>query len=478
MLTHNCMRTFMKTMLTSSRICTTLVERRRRKIHIGIIAAIALAGPYTPLSAMQTNPQDPQSIGSQIVTQLAARHFSEVELHFDDRMQAALPQEKLATLWDSLLGQAGAFHRIVRTEVTEQQGLRMAIVSCEFEHVALNTKIAVNAQGRVAGLFFVPVAASWSAPSYANQAGFHEREVTVVDGQWKLPGTLTLPNGDGPFAAIVMVHGSGPEDQDETIGPNKPFKDLAWGLASQKIAVLRYVKRTKEYGAQSSSTVAYTVKDETIADANAAVALLASLPEIDCHHVYVLGHSLGGMLAPRIAAGDGQVAGIIIAAGTVRPLQRVIVEQLKYLANLHGEATEESRKQIAAAERAEAEIEDPALKLASAVNLLGAEIPASYFLDLRAYHPGEVAAGLKIPILVLQGGRDYQVTDQDYGLWKAALARDPRASFRFYPALTHLFMSGTGSGPASPSDYAVPGHVSTQVIHDIVLWVNGESASK
>jgi dienelactone hydrolase len=161
--------------------------------------------------------------------------------------------------------------------------------------------------------------------------------------------------------------------------PTSLSKTWHGGLASQKIAVLRYVKRTKEYGTQSSSTAAYTVKDETIADANAAVALLASLPEIDRHHVYVLGHSLGGMLAPRIAAGDGQVAGIIIAAGTVRPLQRVIVEQLKYLANLYGEATEESRKQIAAAERTEAEIEDPALKLASAVTLLGAEIPASYF---------------------------------------------------------------------------------------------------
>jgi hypothetical protein len=108
--------------------------------------------------------------------------FSEVELHFDDPMQAALPQEKLAIMWDSLWGQAGAFHRIVRAEVTEQQGLCVAIVSCEFEHVPLNAKIVVNAPGRVPGLLFV-------------QAGFHEREVTVVDGQWKLPGTLTLPNG-------------------------------------------------------------------------------------------------------------------------------------------------------------------------------------------------------------------------------------------------------------------------------------------
>ena len=432
----------------------------------------------------QTNPQDLESFGREIVTQLVARHFSQVEVHFDERMQSALPQEKLATVWTSLLGQVGAFHRIVRTEVAEQQGSRVAIVTCEFERAALNLKMTVNAQGQVAGLFFVPAAApqagqpaSWSAPSYANQQGFRERDVTVMDGQWKLPGTLTLPNGQGPFAAVVLIHGSGPEDQDETIGSNKPFKDLAWGLASQKIAVLRYVKRTKQYGAQFSSTPAYTVKDETIADADAAVSLLANSPGIDHHHIYVLGHSLGGMLAPRIAAEDGQVAGIIIAAGPARPLEQVLVEQLKYIASLHGDATEESKKQIALAEHARSEIEDPALKPDSAVDVLGTQIPASYFLDLRAYRPAQVGARLKIPILVLQGGRDYQVTSQDYDLWKAALESDPRATFRFYPTLTHLFMTGAGSGPASPSDYAVPGHVSRQVIQDIVQWVNGESAT-
>jgi len=469
----------MKTMLKSGRRINC------RSIPIAVVAAIALMAPCATLPAQQKTPQDPESLGREVVTQLAAHHFDEVESHFDERMRSGLSQEKLATVWTALSGQVGAFHRILRTEVVEQQGQQVATVTCEFEHATLNAMIAVNAQSQVSGLHFVPAAApqteqpaSWSAPSYAKPQGFHERDVTVVDGQWKLPGTLTLPNGPGPFAAIVLVHGSGPEDQDETIGSNKPFKDLAWGLASQKIAVLRYVKRTKQYGTQFSSTPAYTMKDETTADAEAAVALLADLPEIDRHHVYVLGHSQGGMLAPRIATEDGQVAGIIIAAGTARPLEQVIVEQLKYIANLHGDSSEESRRQIAAAERAQAAIEDPALKPDSSVDLLGAQIPASYFLDLRGYRPAEVAATLKVPILVLQGGRDYQVTSQDYDLWKAALKSDPRATFRFYPALTHLFMTGASSGPAAPSDYAVPGHVSAQVIQDIVQWVNAGSAAK
>ena len=364
----------MKTMLTRSLMSTALAGWRHKEFHIGIIAAVAVTWSCVAVSAQQTNPQDLEFFGREIVTQLVARHFSEVEVHFDERMQSALPQEKLAAVWTLLLGQVGAFHRIVRTEAAEQQGSRVAIVNCEFERASLNLTMTVNAQGQVSGLLFVPAGArqagqpaSWSAPSYANQEGFHERDVTVMDGQWKLPGTLTLPNGPGPFAAVVMVHGSGPEDEDETIESNKPFKDLAWGLASQKIAALRYVKRTKQYGAQFSSGPAYTVKDETIDDAEAAVALLASLPEIDHHHVYVLGHSLGGMLAPRIAAEDGEVAGVIIAAGTARPLEEVIVEQLKYIASLHGDATEESKKQIAAAEHAQAEIEDPTLKPGGAV---------------------------------------------------------------------------------------------------------------
>ncbi len=121
---------------------------------------------------------------------------------------------------------------------------------------------------------------------------------------------------------MVLVHGSGPQDQDETIGPNKPFTDLAYGLASQNIAVLRYVKRTKQYGADSKSDAPFTVKDEVTDDAIAAVALLAKMPEVNKKQIYVLGHSLGGMLAPRIAAEDPQVAGIIIMAGTARPLEK------------------------------------------------------------------------------------------------------------------------------------------------------------
>jgi dienelactone hydrolase len=122
------------------------------------------------------------------------------------------------------------------------------------------------------------------------------------------------------------VQGSGPHDQDETIGPNKPFEDLAWGLGSRGIAVLRYTKRTLKYGGESSEDPAkLTVDDEVISDARAAVALLAKQPKINSARVFLLGHSLGAYLAPRIAAGNSQIAGIVLLAGNTRPIEQLIV---------------------------------------------------------------------------------------------------------------------------------------------------------
>ena len=437
-------------------------------------------------SSLNVLAQDFEALGKGLVTQLAARQFDQVEPQFDEQMKAALPVTKLPEVWDSLLAQVGPFKSIVSVRATEKQGLHAAIVTCEFERATLDAKIFMDAQGRVKGLFFEPAstspgessgAAEWKAPSYAKPDTFDERDTTVISGRWELPGVLTLPNTKTAVAAVVLIQGSGPQDQDESIGPNKPFKDLADGLASQNIAVLRYVKRTKQYGADSKSDAPFTVKDEVTDDAIAAVALLAKMPEINKKQIYVLGHSLGGLLAPRIAAEDSQVAGIIILAGTARPLGKVVVGQVKYIAGLSGTQTPEDKKQIEKAEAIEAQVESPSLKPDTMVDFFGSPIPGSYFLDLRNYDPGKTAAALKIPILVLQGGRDYQVTSADYEVWKSALANDPRATFKFYPAYTHLFMPGTGTGPATPEDYSVAGNVSEDVVNDIAHWIKTNGAT-
>jgi dienelactone hydrolase len=330
--------------------------------------------------------------------------------------------------------------------------------------------VTLDDVGRVAGLFFAPHAASAAGqsgaadvPPYADPARYTEREVTVGEGEWALPATLTMPRGVTAAPAVVLVHGSGPNDRDETVGGVRPFRDLALGLASRGIAVLRYEKRTRAHGAAVMAIPRLTVRDEVTDDALAAVRLLRATPGIDPARVYVLGHSLGGMLAPRIALEDRDIAGLVIMAGSTRPLEDAILAQADYLAGI-GAATPE---QLAPLREGVARIKSltPA-DSARPDPIIGA--PASYWLDLRSYNPAATAHALARPMLILQGGRDYQVTAaDDLALWRAAV---PGATFRVYPALDHLF--APGEGPSSPAEYERPRHVDAQVVEDIAAWLS------
>jgi len=440
-------------------------------LTVALGAASLAAQPATP---------GPEALARDLTQQLAARHFDPVVSHFDQAMTAALPSAMLAGNWDSILAQYGAFRSMDASSLQQVQGYQVVLVTAKFDKASLTFRWVFDARLRVAGFFLVSAesAASWTPPDYANSASFHEQPVTVGDQPWQLTGALSLPNGAGPFPAIVLVAGSGPEDQDETILANKPFKDIAWGLASRNIAVLRYNKRTLQYASQlQAQDAGLTVNQETVDDARAAVTLLSKRPEIDSRRIFVLGHSLGGMLAPRIAQGDAQVAGLIILAGVTRPLAQALVDQVKYIVGLQGKISFESQMQIDDAEQTAKQIESPTLAADAQLKIFGASIPGSYFLDLRGYRPAEVASRLDIPMFILRGDRDYQVTQQDFDGWKTTLSSKPNVTWKVYPGLFHLFMPSSSSGPGlgTPDDYQKTGHVTAQVIEDIAAWTQAQA---
>jgi dienelactone hydrolase len=266
----------------------------------------------------------------------------------------------------------------------------------------------------------------------------------------------------------VLVHGSGPNDRDETVGSNKPFKDLAWGLASRGVAVLRYEKRTKQYGAKIVSIPNLTAKEEVVDDALAAVELLRKTEGIDAKRIFVLGHSLGGMFVPRIGRLDPNIAGLIALAGATRPLEDVIPEQLAYIFSLDGSVSPEEQKQIDQAKEQAAKVKSLKPEDAgSTAPIFG--VPVSYWLDLRGYDPAESAKALKQPMLILQGERDYQVTMEDFKRWDTALAGKRNVTLKSYPGLNHLFIAGTTR--STPLEYEQPGHVDERVLEDIASWI-------
>ena len=421
---------------------------------------------------------DYDALGRAAVTELAARQFDKVLAQAGATMAAGVSVDKLSQIWDQVLAQAGPFQKIASSRVVQRSGFHNAVITCAFQQATLNVIFSFDNAGHIVGLHFASghlaseTTPPWNPPPYADQTKFHEVAVTISDGQWQLPGTLTLPDGKGPFSAVVLVSGSGPNDADETIGPNKPFKDLAWGLATQGFAVLRYPKRTHQYGAQSAvDPLNLTVKDEYLDDAHAAISLLASRSEINPKRIFLAGHSEGGYLAPRIAAANPQLAGIIILEGETRSLERLTIAQLQYEASLGGPNASQIEAVIPQAEKEAAAMESPDLKPGTVLPFVGIQFPSSYVLDLRGYDPCAVAASLKIPVYVTQGGRDYQVTTTDFAGWQKALAGHPNATLKLYPSLDHLLF--VGAGPSKPEEYLVPGqHVFPEIVSDLAAWIN------
>jgi fermentation-respiration switch protein FrsA (DUF1100 family) len=387
-------------------------------------------------------------------------------------LKERLTPEKLEEAWKNVTSEAGPYKKVAGSITELVNGREKVTITGEFAHGFIDLKLFFE-ECHITGLFVAPGVEpvsfpEWTPPGYSFQEAFVEIDI-VMGREWSLPGTLTLPVGDGPFPAVVLVHGSGPQDRDETLGPNKPFRDLAWGLASQGIAVLRYDKRTLVHSERLLDRIDYiTIQEETVEDALLAVVLLRQTDLIDPQRIFVLGHSLGGMLVPLIGAGDTDIAGFIIMAGAALPWEDKIFEQVSYILNLDGPPTQEQQQYLNLLGKQVDQIKN--LEITSDTppdELLG--LPSSYWLALRDYDPAEHAKTLKRPTLILQGGRDYQVTEEDFNCWKQALERESWAEFILYPSLNHLFISGEGI--ITPAEYSEPGHVAEEVVDDILDFI-------
>ena len=386
----------------------------------------------------------------------------------DAQLKTALPPEKLQQIWKSLTAQMGAFKKFGDARVESWDGSDLVFVACEFEKQKLDARIPINKAGLVSG-FNLVVHSEYTPPEYVKPASFHEKDVVVGTGEWAVHGTLTVPNGTGPFPALILVQGSGPTDRDYTLGPNKLFRDIAWGVGSRGIAVLRYNKRTYEHAVAFSKLPSSTANEESVDDAVAAAAMLRTLPEIDPKRIFLLGHSLGGTLAPRIGKADPSLAGLIIAAGAAIPFLDLIVPQTIHELTINGPMNAAAEKQLEQIKKQVARAHDPNLKPDTPSSEMPLGAPAAYWIDIRDYHPDQLARELKQPMLILACGRDYQVTGDDLALWKKALSDRPNVQFKTYPKLNHIFLEG--EGVSSPAEYQKPGHVPAVVINDIATWI-------
>lgn len=338
------------------------------------------------------------------------------------------------------------------------------------ERGGFTVRMAVDSQGALQGLLLAATEgiAAWTPPSYANPKKFAEHDVTVGSGPLAVPGTLSLPYGHRKRPGVVLLPPMGSFDRDETSGLNKPLKDLAWGLASRGVAVLRFDMVTYAHSQQVAARRDFTMTDEYVPYAVAAVHLLQQQPTVDPARVFVLGHSMGGKVAPRIATAEPSIAGLVIMAGDTQPMQRSAIRVARYLAQRSpGPASEAAVETMT---RQAAQVDSPELSPSTEARELPFGLSGSYWLDLRSYDPVSQASALDRPMLILQGGRDYQVTvEDDLSRWKEGLSDRPDVTIRIYEADNHLFFPGTG--PSTPAEYEPAQHVDPAVVADIATWL-------
>ncbi|MBR5754198.1 MAG: alpha/beta fold hydrolase [Erysipelotrichaceae bacterium] len=300
-----------------------------------------------------------------------------------------------------------------------------------------------------------------------------EKIIVGAETAYPLNGELVLPEDmERPAPAVVMVHGSGPSNMDEKVMKLTPFRDLAEGLVRHGIASLRYDKRTFAHRQKLAAMKDITVEEETVEDAIRAVGLLKKDERIDHDRIFIIGHSMGAMLAPRIDAEGGDVRGLVMMAGTPHRLEEVVMRQLgqtenangfvKWIVglerkiyagkfeNLYGLSDEEAKKR----------------KFAGNLSLyyfkeMGQKTAADYLLENRK------------PVLIMQGGKDFQVlAEDDYRSFRELLSERENTEYRLYPELNHCFVKGIYSDILKASkEYSVERHIGEDVIEDIASFI-------
>jgi fermentation-respiration switch protein FrsA (DUF1100 family) len=163
------------------------------------------------------------------------------------------------------------------------------------------------------------------------------------------------------------------------------------------------------------------------------------------------------------------IVGAVVMAGPTRPFEDVILDQYTYIFNLDGKITPDEQKQLDDLQKQVARVKQPDLSASTPAADLPLGLPAAYWLSIRDYHPEKLAATQQVPLFILQGERDYQVTLTDFQGWKDALSSRTNVTFKTYPKVNHIFREGEGMG--TPDEYNSPGHMSQQVVEDIATWL-------
>lgn len=449
----------------------------RQSRYLWVILCLLLV-PVLSLAA--SGQEELPDIAIKLAEQIEAGDFTETMELFAPSLKGQVSELQLQAGMAQSRLLAGAFERIIGHDLIQADTGPVVDVYARHGGKPLRIRFPFDAQGQLIGLWMQP--ATWEevtvlfpqekAPQTADPRG---EEHAVEVGEYRLPGRITTPAADAPRLpiAVLLLAGSGPQDMDETIGEaaNKPLRDLALGLAAQGITTLRYDKRT--YARADKMGAEVTIQQEVLEDAAAGVQLLTQSEWTKEMDLYVLGHSLGGMLVPEVLTLEPILQGGIILAGSPRSLWEIIYDQnLAAVQSMTDKTDQEKGAMMAEVAR----MRDMALALPTESAEAPFGMPGSYVRSLNGLNLADKASSLVQPLLIMQGEKDVQVSlDKDFLAWQTLLGKDEDVKLAAYPGLNHLFMA---AATGAVEEYNQPAHVDQQVIDDISVWLTDQSADQ
>lgn len=406
---------------------------------------------------------------------LAKRDFDKFKESISEEFKKATEGQDL-DVFKMLEQELGAYKEIVKTEIETQNGYYLTDSTLQFEKGTVDQTIAFNGEMVADGVNYLNM-----KKDIVPEEG--EKEITLDAGTgYPVKGMIKMPKGEVK-AGIVIVDGSGPNDMNMTLGQNKMMKHLSDQLAEKGFAVLRFNKRTYQYGKELAKIGMQNktlIKDEFIDDAAEGLKTLAKEQGIPTDKLFILGHSQSGSYLPVINETAGNLAkGYIILSGTPTNIAELSKKQLEKVIEEGSENADEEQVKMM---KQNIKTNDELLKKIETMSdeeLNKPEnypfgIPGVYVKDLMKYDPIKLYNDSKLPIFIRIAEFDKQVPVSELELWKNGLDKNENDSIEEVKGANHMMQPSDGKTKLAnliTDEYQKDAPIVSSVIDDIAAWI-------
>jgi hypothetical protein len=433
--------------------------------------------------------QNQPIIAKDFIDKVSDEKYEDARKYLETKYKAKMHPVALHDFWDNLQKQAGSFKSLGQPLLKDTLGGKLVSYTATFSNHPMYLNFYFNAQDQIYNIVtkMVPIgnaakqgqtgagtqtamssASYTNLPGYANTGTFTEQDIEFKSGQYTIPGSLTLPKTGSKWPLVLLIQDQGPLDRDGTLGPNKPMRDIAFGLAQNGIASLRWDKRGLVYKDDlGQHGVELSAQTEVVEDAIAAIYYARTLDNIDKSNIYLAGYDMGGFLTPMIAQHAPYLAGMILINANAFPYDIALHNAQQFMSQHKNDP--DSAEELAALDVKLRGVRKDTFPAGTPAKDLPGNLTLPFWKDIRNYSPAYTAVNIQMPILIMQGTRDVEVLNEDLAQWKTTMRRRHDVRIKTYPVNHKLQEGATDVG--FPAEYMKPYHVPFEIIADMTTWI-------